>query len=115
MRHRLPILHRRLEAPLAQRSDRLFIQRWLQRSGHRDLGGNSLFIDRGGEPHLALDTRFPRGSGESGFQDCGNRYNVIPSFFVHGLAPFSAAFTALMFLTPSVDSQSSSAARPLVA
>ena len=38
-----------------------------------------------------------------------------PSFLVHGVAPLRAAFTALMFFTPSVDSQSSSAFTPCLA
>ena len=38
-----------------------------------------------------------------------------PSFLYQGVAPLSAAFTALMFFTPFVESKSSSAFTPLVA
>ncbi len=42
-------------------------------------------------------------------------YAAALSFLLHGVAPARASLTALMFFTPSVESQSSSAFTPLVA
>ena len=52
---------------------------------------------------------------EGVFQFAANvNYIVTPSFLAHGVAPCKAPFTASMFLTPCVLSQSSKACRPLV-
>ena len=60
-RYRYPVARRRLERPSACRSDRVFIETWLQGLDDFDLPYIPIRIDYGGQIDLALRTDLTRG------------------------------------------------------